>query len=649
MTMLPQHGILGKPASLIPTDDTKTYSLQSTLDETRYYLCSTLHQSPKVRSVILNTFTDGLHHNYDPDKVISVRKSTDLGLTYATKTTLYNPTDGTFQAQSLSAGYSNNGRFHALISCQDSSGTPGGNQELRYLYSDDDCTTMSSPVTITLPSTSLNAFRMHDKIIDLGNGVMLAPAYFVTDEGDATQSERYVVKTTDGGANWSWILVEGPTSTYINEGSLLAVTNDIVYMMCREDTSTPYPQFYCYKSLNQGATWTNLGIFGTTVNKAVADPPILRKFRADNGKWYAVMYFSDRGGSANDIYAIYGRLDNGVEGGMGLFNLSTLTLLRSDPTTYLHYGDFIHYNNNMNARGAWPREASSVALEDNEIIYFENLTTQYDSVFAKIDPITIWDKLYNTLFISSPRLLASNTTNDYGVVNGSNQVTTLKSIAPGPLNQDFTATAGGILLNSGAIDFDGTKALSHGTAAYFSPLHYSAGGAADVNNTLYAVVKFGNSSDPNAAYGLFGNSAGSFSNRGYCILYDDRVSQSRNNNLVLLVSKGSAGFIIEFTANNNLITPNAYFVLCVETDLSQSSNNDKVKVYINNVLQSTTVTAYSGSISSTNPIYVAQIGAIGNNTVIATMSLKDFAIQNAVDLASVRSNMNLALMGVNGI
>lgn len=644
---LAQQGILlGRPVPIIPTDDTKVYALQSTLDETRYYLCSTLSQSPKVRSVGLNVFTDGVNHVDDATKKAVFRKTTDLFLTYGSKTTLYDPTDGDMQVQSLSVGYSNNGRFHALIQCQDQVGTPGGTQELRYVYSDDDCTTVSSPVTVTLPSTVLNAFRMHDKIIDLGNGVMLAPCYFFTDEGDITQSSRYVVKTTDGGANWSFILVEGLTSAYINEGSLLSVTNNIVYYMVREDASAS-PQFYCYKSTDQGATWINLGLFGTTITKTSGDPPVLRKFRADNGKWYAVFYFSDR--SLDRLYAIYGRLDNGVEGGLGLFNVSTLTLLRTDPVNYLHYGDFIHYNNNMNARGAWPREVSAVPNEDNELIYFENLTTQYDAVFAKIDPITIWDKLYQPLTITSPRQLVTNTDNDFGIVNASNQVTTLRSIAPGPLSQGFTATAGGILLNAGAIDFDGTKALGHAVAAYWKPLHYSTAGVADVNTTLYAVVKFGTGSNPNAAYGLFGNNAASSANRGYSIFYDDRVSVPRNNNLVLLISKGTAGFIIDFSANDNLITPNVYIVLCVEVDLGQASNNDKVKVYINNVLQSTTVTTFSASISSSDPALIGQIGSVGNNTLLATMSLKDFIIQNAVDLPSVRSNMNLALMGVNGI
>lgn len=627
--------------ALIPTDKTKTYSLLATLDETRYYLDSTLHQSPKVRSVVLNTFTDGVNHVADAAKKVSLKKSTDLAATFGSKSTYYDPTDGVFQVQSLSAGYSNNGRFHALISCHTSVGTPGGSHELRYVYSDDDGTTMSSAVTVTLPTTTLAAFRMHDKIIDLGNGVMVAPMYYATDEGNATQSERYVVRTTDGGANWTCILVEGPTTAYINEGSILAITNSILIMICRYENLF---QYWMYKSTDAGATWTSVGALGTTVGLTIAAPCALRKFRADNGKWYCAMYFPDK--ATFKLYALYGRLDNGVDGGVGLFNTATLTLLRTD-TKILHYGDFCHYNNNMNARGAWPRENGTFPT-DNELIYFENLTTQYDTVFALIDPVTIYDKLSNVLFIGSARGLVSNTTNEYGIVNGSDQITTFKSLAPGPLSQNFTATAGGILLSSGAMVLDGTKALSHGTAAYFKGLHYSSAGVADVQSTLYFVAKFGTISNPNAFYGLFGNNAGSASNRGYSFSYDDRAAVPRSDNATLLITKGTAGFIIDFH-NDNMLTPNAFICVCLEVDLSQATDNNKVKLYVNNVLQTTTVTTFNASISSSDPNFVAQIGAIGNNGGIMIGSIKDIIVTVNVDIPSVRTNFITALMAINGL
>lgn len=643
MTMLAQHGILGRPtARLIPTDDTKTFSEIELVDNNRYYLNSLLHQSPKVRSVIVNTFTDGVAHGADATKKIVFRKSTDFGLTYGAITTLYDPTDGAFQVQDPSIGYSNNGRLHILADCHDSLGVPGGNHEIRYMYSDDDGTTVSSPVTVTLPSTVLNAFRLYGRIIDLGNGVLLAPCYFLTDEADFTQSSRYVIRTTDGGANWSFVDVDLLTTPYINEGELIAVTNNIVYYMCRYEDLF---QFWCYKSIDGGLTWSNLGAFGTGLIKTSGDPCRLHKFRADNGKWFCAMYFTHR--ATDTLYAIYGRLDNGVEGGRSLFNITTLTLLRTDGTNYLHYGDMVHYNGNMNCRGAWPREVGT-SLVDNQMQYFENLTTQYDAVFAILDPVTIWDKLFGPRFIGSSRGLVSNTTNEYGVVNGSSQITTLKSLAPGPLASDYTATAGGITLSGDSMVYDGTKALTNTTKANWKFLHGSSFGASDVHSTLYFVGSLGTGSNPDTLYGILGNNAGSSGAIGYTLFYDDRSSGSQNNALRLLISKGTVGFIIDFI-NQNIITPNTLFCLCVEVDLAQSVQDDKVKAYVNGVLQSTTVTTYNSSVSIAESTHNIQIGSLGNNVGIAVMTMKDMVIQNAVDTSSVRDNMILALMQINGL
>jgi hypothetical protein len=476
---------------------------------------------------------------------------------------------------------------------------------------------------------------MMDKIIDLGNGVMVAPSYWFTDEASTAQSSRYIVKTTDGGANWSWVLVEGPTTEYINEGSILSITNNIIVLICRHDATKH--QYWMYKSLDQGATWSSVGEFNTTQIMTISGPCALRKFTSDTGKPYAVMYFPDKGNKR--LYALYGRLDNGVDGGVGLFNINTITLLRQD-TEILHYGDMLHYNNNMNARGVWPREAGSFPT-DNEMIYVTSPTTQYNTVAALIDPVTIYDKLGIINFIAAWRGLVSNTTNDWGVVNGSSQVTTWKSIRPGPISQDFTATAGGIVLDGTGITFDGTKRLAHGTSTYWNFMSYSAQGEADLNYTIYARVKFGTAANPLTAYGLLGNNAGSASNKGSSFLYDDRAVVPATDRLSFTISKGTAGFIISF-ANDNVITPNVFHVIALEVDLSQATQNDKVKLWVDSVFISTTVAVYNTGVV-TLPTFAMQIGSVGNNVLPFTGTIKDIVIQNVVDIASVRDNFMQAL------
>lgn len=633
---------LNASTSVIPTDDTKTYEVFSTLDEGRYYLNSILVYNP-FSQVLTNYFYDGVHHITDPGKKIVRRASTNKGLTYGAKTTVYDPTDGSMQVQDPSVGIDNNGRTHFVVDCHSSISVTGATHEIRYFYSDNDGATISTPVVIPFPSTSLATMRFYGRIT-YRDGVLITPCYFFTEEGDLSVTERWILRSTDNGASWSWVLVDGPGSANLNESECFWVNDDIVFMITRnEDTKG----FYMYKSLDKGLTWTALGNFSPGVLFTIAGPPRVHTFKADDGVDYVVVYMADRG---NDrLYAIYGRLSVGVTGGRSVFNINTRTLLRQD-TEWIHYGDMFHYNNNMNCRGAWPREAFTVFLQDNEMIYFETPTTHYASVYDVLSPVTIYDHLTDPQGIYTWRGLASNTTNDWGSVNVSNQITLLKSLRPGPTEINLSATAGGIILGDG-MQFDGTKALTcTASISHFQFLQYSSVGESDVNYTIYFIATFGNTSNPDAAYALFGNNGASSGNKGASMWYDDRVSQSRNNAIVFNIAKGVALNFIVQCDTSNIITPNTKFCGCLEIDLSQSVNNNKVKFYINGVLQSTTVSVYNTGVV-TVPTYQLQLGGPGNSvaSLMFVGKIYDWVVQNAIDLPAVRNDMINTLMDLEGL
>ena len=87
----------------------------------------------------------------------------------------------------------------------------------------------------------------------------------------------------------------------------------------------------------------------------------------------------------------------------------------------------------------------------------------------------------------------------------------------------------------------------------------------------------------------------------------------------------------------------------MEIDLSQASQNDKVKMWVNGVFQSTTVTTFSTAISGSNASFVAQIGGTGNNVLPFIGEIGDIIIQNAIDLPTVRTNVSAAIMQLSGI
>jgi len=375
----------------------------------------------------------------------------------------------------------------------------------------------------------------------------------------------------------------------------------------------------------------------------VANPCRLHKFFLDDGTEIAAMYFVDR---ANErLYGLYGRLNNFVIGGVGGWNLNTVTLLRQD-TEYLHYGDMVHYDGNLNAYGVWTREASTVPLEDNELLHFANMATHYGKLFSILTPVTIYDHLVAPLGIYSWRGLLANNTNDYGTVTSSNEVTLFKSLGPGPTSVNFSATAGGIILGDG-LEFDGSKVLNHSTVATFNPLSQSAAGYTDVQWTIHACVKFGTGSNPNAAYALFGTNGASSSSIGVAIYYDDRVSQSINNGLKMFITRGGGTFIINFVAAD-IITPNSFFILTIECDLSEVVQNDKVRIYINGVLQSTTVATFNTTVA-TPPAYGANIGGAGNSVLPFIGGIKHVIIQNEIDIDSVRDEIIDTLMDLEGL
>jgi hypothetical protein len=159
--------------------------------------------------------------------------------------------------------------------------------------------------------------------------------------------------------------------------------------------------------------------------------------------------------------------------------------------------------------------------------------------------------------------------------------------------------------------------------------------------------KIGNSSNPNAAYSIFGNNGTSAANIGLAIFFDDRAAVPRNNALVMSITAGGLTFIINFS-NDNILTPNIFLCLTIECDLSLGTTNDKVKIYVNGVLQSTTVTTFNTGVVAP-PTFGAQIGASGNNVLPFVGSMKHLVIQNSIDIAQVRNELIDTLMDLEGL
>lgn len=130
---------------------------------------------------------------------------------------------------------------------------------------------------------------------------------------------------------------------------------------------------------------------------------------------------------------------------------------------------------------------------------------------------------------------------------------------------------------------------------------------ADNGFGLAALVRFGNVADPNAIYGLLGNTGGSSSNIGISLFWDDRASSSRNENGLFRISNGSGTYLYENIPGNGTIPANSDVNL--GWNIPSGGTSD---IYVENSLISTD--AKTGSASSSNATFSLDIGALGNAT-----------------------------------
>jgi hypothetical protein len=134
------------------------------------------------------------------------------------------------------------------------------------------------------------------------------------------------------------------------------------------------------------------------------------------------------------------------------------------------------------------------------------------------------------------------------------------------------------------------------------------------NGTTYTtafVVKFGSSGDPNAVYGLIGTNGGASANIGMSFYWDDRSSLPRNDNFLTFITAGG-GVISILQDNNNSLSANTPQLITALANPSSITPSLRMNYRINGGTEYSNNTQ-SGNVTSADPTYAMQIGAIGNN------------------------------------
>lgn len=239
--------------------------------------------------------------------------------------------------------------------------------------------------------------------------------------------------------------------------------------------------------------------------------------------------------------------------------------------------------------------------------------------------------LANVVFHGRAEGLVVNTTNSYGVVDGSGNVTKLISVLTTVHEFDSNGTAP-TLSGTGvaaAIVFGGAGRLRHnGASSVFNTFHFRAS-INDLKWQVHGVAKFGTSSNPNATLGIFGNNGSSSSSKGIHALDADLTSSNSNNILSFAITRNTSNSFIMLSGNNNILPANQFFDYVIKVDMSLPQDQ-KTKVWLNGH-RYTVICRLDSETMVTTPTYAMEIGGCGNATVPLVGSIKEITFQDGLN------------------
>jgi hypothetical protein len=184
------------------------------------------------------------------------------------------------------------------------------------------------------------------------------------------------------------------------------------------------------------------------------------------------------------------------------------------------------------------------------------------------------------------------------------------------------------------LSFNGSQYLTSISAtSVWNFLHNTNG------SSVFAVWKAGNVANPNTLYGLLGTTAVASANIGLALIYDDRLSSSRNDRVICTIERGVGG---GSTATNlsldNAHPSNTPVILSHIGDPNNATAANRSFIRVNNgaVIQLNTSLL---SPSASNASFTLQIGACGNNQIPMVGYIAEIVVFNSIVNDRVRQQV----------
>lgn len=236
---------LAETKALLPTYD----SVIVQASDDKYRAFGNCEYDPNGTPQLVAVYRHGTDHAATLDGLGKWTKSTDHGATWSAEATFITEGGGR-EVRDTHIAVLSSGRW--IVSYFDWDGTnDGGSRDTKTLYSDNQGSSWSSPVTLS-PTTSMRWLAQSSPVIELASGDLLCATYGETTAGGAG-SDRIVVvfRSTDSGASWSEDSTTSISGSDAGEPNLLLTSGGTLIMLIRHNSDT-----FIYRTTAQNAAAT---------------------------------------------------------------------------------------------------------------------------------------------------------------------------------------------------------------------------------------------------------------------------------------------------------------------------------------------------------------------------------------------------------
>lgn len=141
------------------------------------------------------------------------------------------------------------------------------------------------------------------------------------------------------------------------------------------------------------------------------------------------------------------------------------------------------------------------------------------------------------------------------------------------------------------------------------------------------VAQFGFSSNPSTDYRILGTNAANSSNVGFQYKYDDTIE---NNELDFAIAIGSSGNFAARVTDGSFLTPDTFLLPSLLTNPDNPTVADRINYFVNNT-EGTNNNSSGNNPNSSNPTYILQVGAGGNNATPLTGYIAELVVVSGAD------------------